>query len=261
MISGAYVGNRGRKRFHEDWIRLSAHYRRGDHLLTLGRWLGSKKGWTSAPVHPLVRSKLSRILELAEGKDVLDCGCVGARLEDAPFEYDGNTSASGNIQIAKVARSCLGVDIWGEEVEKRRQVGLNVVTANVETMRLGKTFDLIVAGDLIEHLANPGEFLSRAFAHLRDQGYLCIVTPNAFSVNTVLKSLLGIGTQVNAEHTCWYDPTTLGQLLKRYGFAPIEWYWQDYGRNPLASAIVSLRPSLAAHFICIAERHPRVNLP
>lgn len=224
--------------------------------MTLWVWLGSKKGWTSAGNHPLVRSKLSRILELARGKDVLDCGCVGARLEGASFEYEGNTSASGHFRIAEAARSCLGVDMWEEEVERRRRAGLNVVTANVETMQLGKTFDVIVAGDLIEHLANPGAFLQRAYEHLRDRGYLCIVTPNAFSVNTVFKSLLGVSAEVNAEHTCWYDPTTLEQLLRRHGFRPVEWYWQDYGRNPVALALVRRRPNLAAHLICIAQREP-----
>jgi len=226
----------------------------GGFAVTMWSRLGSTKGWSTAQNFPRVRSKLARILELARDKDVLDCGCVGAPFEDAPREYEANTAATPHLQIAQAARSCVGVDTWAEEVEKRRKAGLNVVVADVETMRLGKTFDVIVAGDLVEHLANPGSFLDRAYEHLRDGGYLCIVTPNAFSANTVVKSLIGISVRVNPEHTCWFDPTTLEQLLSRHGFRPVEWYWQDYERNPLMAALVWRRPNLAAHFICIAQR-------
>jgi len=79
-------------------------------------------------------------------------------------------------------------------------------------------FDVVVAADLIEHLANPGLFLERCREHLRDGGLLCIVTPNAHSLNTSAKALLGVRAAINPKHTSWYDPTTLKQLLARHGF-------------------------------------------
>ena len=33
--------------------------------------------WPPADRFPLVESKFGRILELCEGKEVLDCGCIG----------------------------------------------------------------------------------------------------------------------------------------------------------------------------------------
>jgi len=59
---------------------------------------------------------------------------------------------------------------------------------------------------------------------------------------------------VNPEHTCWYDPTTLKQLLARHGFRPAEEYWQDYQRSPLVHLSVRLRPNLAAHYIVIVRK-------
>jgi len=196
-----------------------------------------------------VESKFARILELVEGKEVLDCGCIG----DVAESREEARKAS-HEQIAKRAKYCLGIDIWKEEVEKRRAMGYNMVTGNVETMALGRQFDLIVASDLIEHLANPGLFLERAREHLRDGGLLCIVTPNAHSLNTAAKALLGARTAVNPEHTCWYDPTTLRQLLGRVGFHPKEEYWQDYRAKPLVEIALRARPNLAAHYIVIAEK-------
>jgi cyclopropane fatty-acyl-phospholipid synthase-like methyltransferase len=163
-------------------------------------------------------------------------------------------SETSHFHIAKAARRCVGVDIVAGEVERRRNAGYDVRLANVETMQLGETFDVIVAADLIEHVSNAGAFLDRAREHLHTKGLLCVVTPNLWSANVVLKSLAGIQSQVNPEHTCWYDPVTLRQLLERHGFEPEEWYWQDYQMHPLAALLTHLRPNLAAHFIVIARR-------
>lgn len=204
--------------------------------------------WSAAQRFPVLDSKFGRILELSEGKDVLDCGCIGSRAEGLE-----DVRKASHEQIAKRARYCLGIDIWKEEIEKRRGLGYNVVHGDVERMSLGRQFDVIVAADLIEHLANPGAFLERCREHLKSDGVLCLVTPNAHSLNTSAKALLGVMTAVNPEHTCWYDPVTLRQLLARYGFRPKEEYWQDYRKNPLTDIAVRVRPNLAAHFIVIAE--------
>lgn len=205
--------------------------------------------WARAERFPLVDGKFARILELVASKDVLDCGCVGAVAENVEEARRGS-----HEQIARRARYCLGIDIWKEEVEKRRAMGYNVVHGDVERMALSRQFDVIVAADLIEHLANPGMFLDRAREHLRDDGLLCVVTPNAHSLNTSAKALLGVSVAVNPEHTCWYDPATLRQLLARHGFRPREQYWQDYRKNPLVDVAVHLRPNLAAHYVVIAEK-------
>ncbi len=205
--------------------------------------------WQPTFRFPLVEGKFSRILELVDGKDVLDCGCVGAEAKDLE-----EARKASHEQIARKAKYCLGIDIWREEVERRRALGYNVVHGDVERMSLGRQFDIIVAADLIEHLANPGLFLQRVREHLREEGLLCIVTPNAHSLNTSAKALLGVHVSVNPEHTCWYDPTTVHQLLARFGFRPREEYWQDYRRNPLVDLALRLRPNLAAHYIVIAEK-------
>jgi len=204
--------------------------------------------WQPADQFPLVRSKFARILELCDGKDVLDCGCIGDVAESVE-----EAKQATHEQIARRAKYCLGIDIWKEEVEKRKAMGYNIVYGNVETMALGRQFDVVVAADLIEHLANPGLFLERCREHLRDGGLLCIVTPNAHSLNTSAKALLGVRAAINPKHTSWYDPTTLKQLLARHGFRAREEYWQDYGAKEFAKLAVRLRPNLAAHYIVIAE--------
>lgn len=204
--------------------------------------------WAPLRPWPLTESKFDRILDLCKDKDVLDCGCIGSKMEGP-----GGMAATSHYRIVRAARHCVGVDIDEGEVAKRQEAGYDVRLANVETMQLGETFDVVVAADIIEHVSNAGRFLDQVKKHLRGDGFLGIVTPNPFSVNTVVKSLLGVQVVINAEHTCWYDPVTLGQLLDRHGFTPVEWYWQDYQSQPLATLAVRIRRNLAAHFIVLAK--------
>jgi len=218
-------------------------------MIVLG-WLGILPArWRRLPPRPLVASKFDRIMELVEGREVLDCGCVGGEIH-SDAQYEQTTHAA----LARRAKYCLGIDIWKEEVEKRRALGLDIVHGNVETMNLGRTFDVIVAADVIEHLANPGLFLDRAHEHLRDGGRLCLVTPNAFSLNNAVKYALGREPGVHPEHTTWYDFVTLRQLLARHGFEPLEEYWQDYARGAMTQLALALRPNLAAHLLVIARK-------
>lgn len=207
-----------------------------------------KRNWHAVAPFRFTNSKFARILEICRGKDVLDCGCVGSPIENAE-----EMAGTSHFQIAAVSRRCVGVDLNGTEIGKRRSLGYDVRHANVESMALGEQFDVVVAGDLIEHVSNAGAFLEAVKDHLRPAGLLCLVTPNATSANSVFKAIFGVESIVNPEHTCWYDPITLQQLLTRHGFEPLEYYWQDYQRHPLVTILTRLRPNLSAHFILIAR--------
>jgi SAM-dependent methyltransferase len=201
--------------------------------------------WVREDDLPLFRSKFARILELCEDRDVLDVGCVGGRNE--------RIEESSHARLAAVSRYCVGIDIVADEIDRRRAAGYNVEFANAEDFHLGHKFDVIVAADLIEHLASPGRFLERAREHLRPSGVLCLVTPNALSLNNAFKSLAGLQVAINPEHTCWFDRSTLRELLRRCGFGIVEEYWQDYLKHPLTAIFLRFRKNLASHLIVIAR--------
>ncbi len=92
----------------------------------------------------------------------------------------------GKNFIVKNSRTCLGIDIEEKEIIKMKKEGYNVICANVETMQLNLKFDVIIAGELIEHLHNPGLFLNTLYEHLRDEGKLILTTPNPFNFRSFL---------------------------------------------------------------------------
>ncbi len=79
-------------------------------------------------------------------------------------------------------------------------------------------FDLIHAGDVIEHITNAGGFLQFVKRHLKPGGRVIISTPNPFFKGHFF-SVFRKGTLTpNFEHTCWITPTCMNELAYREGF-------------------------------------------
>jgi SAM-dependent methyltransferase len=160
----------------------------------------------------LVANRVAYLSELARGKNVLDVGVVEHCLE-----------AHENPEwlhrhLASSAAFCLGVDLLELETRKLADAGFNVMVADLTREPLGQQFDLIVAGEVLEHVDAPGKFMKNCAAMLRPDGRLVITVPNPWYVNAVLKSALRSHTFVDsADHVCWFDASTLVELGQRNG--------------------------------------------
>ncbi len=82
----------------------------------------------------------------------------------------------------------------------------------------GKTFDLITAIDLIEHVSDPGSLLRHARTLLRPGGHLLLVTPN---LNLGIRhGSRWYGFTSHFDHVVYYTPQALEELAARTGLAP-----------------------------------------
>ena len=52
-------------------------------------------------------------------------------------------------------------------------------------------------------------------------GRLVLTTPNAFAISNFVYRIGG-RPRINKGHTCWYDETTITQLLQRHGYEVVE---------------------------------------
>lgn len=167
---------------------------------------------SSAKQLELVVDRISYLSDLARGRDVLDVGVVehyiGAK--DSPEWL--------HQHIAKAAASCLGVDLLEPEIAKLAEAGFNVRVADLTKDPLSRRFDLIVAGEVLEHVDAPGKFMTNCATMLRPGGRLVISVPNPWYFNAVLKSVSRRQTFVDsADHVGWYDASTLLELGQRSG--------------------------------------------
>ncbi len=159
----------------------------------------------------LYRDKIEWVKKYVAGKKVLDLGCVRHNIEET--EKDDWLHGV----IVKEADNVTGVDYLEKEVEELNKKGFNIVCANVETMDLNEQYELIVAGDLIEHLNNFGLFLERVRCHLQSDGTFILTTPNPINIMRFFGVLFKGEVGVNFEHTCWFTMKVLQQLVERYG--------------------------------------------
>lgn len=75
------------------------------------------------------------------------------------------------------------------------------------------TFDTVIAGELIEHLINPAQFLSELKYVLKLGGRVILTTPNPWSITYVIREWLGINSlSTLPEHKHLWD----AQLLKKF---------------------------------------------
>ena len=170
---------------------------------------------------PLVKDRVSYLLHISAGLDVLDVGCAGKKADGRI--PDVATTLHHALKL--VCKSLVGVDSDEGGIQLLAREGFEVTCDDVITMDLQRSFDLIIAGEIIEHLSNPESALKNLGKHLNKTGRLILTTCNPFYYRQQSKILRKGSIQVHPEHTAWYDPMTMGVLLNNAGFKIIKGAW------------------------------------
>jgi len=157
--------------------------------------------------------RVERILENVTGRRILHVGCAGS------LQTESDSWLHGRLMLRFPESEIVGLELDGELVERMRALGYeNVVQGNAESMSFERDFDCIVAGEVIEHLSNPGQFLQASIRALKPGGRLVVTTPYIFGLFHFAHALLRFPkTSPNPEHSCWFCPSTLSELAHREG--------------------------------------------
>lgn len=112
---------------------------------------------------------------------VLHVGCCG---DDDGFvqEWKGGTALHKYLHDL-LGDNLIGVDINEKRVQELNDKGMKAFVGDAQNLpkSIGK-FDVIVAGEVIEHLENSGLFLRSARQLLREESRLILTTPNVLGV-------------------------------------------------------------------------------
>lgn len=148
-------------------------------------------------------NRIKEIISLIPiNKDILDIGCA-----QNPEIYEA---------LAKKNTKIIGIDIDKKKTQKMQDKGHRVYLMNAENIKLNHKFDYIVAGEIIEHLSNPGLFIESARKHLKDRGKIIITTPNISSIFLYILVVVFDQTQ-DPTHTFYFDKKNLEVLIGRFG--------------------------------------------
>lgn len=144
-----------------------------------------------------------------------------------------------------------------------------------------KSFDCIVAGEIIEHTWRPAEMIKECHRVLKDDGFLILSTPNIFDLLNVLrfyllkKDTLGFNIDNLAyqeakdnfqnwredkkevlsqpQHKILYSPAMITQLLNMHGFRVDDLVFVHHPKNYLHAILLKIFPQ-AAHLGLVARK-------
>jgi len=134
---------------------------------------------------------IQEITHLKKGR-ILDYGC-----------------STGNfLEVARKHKySVIGKELNKKSISICRKKRLDVRSSITE-----KDFDLIHAGDILEHMQYPKKFVKELGTHLKKDGFLVMATPDFTNFITRM-------TQIKPkEHLFYFTPKGLKYLLENNGF-------------------------------------------
>ena len=199
------------------------------------------------------------LLSLCRNKKVLHLGCV-----DYPItEEQIKDNRFLHTKIMAIARDVVGVDIDKEGITLLSKLGIdNIIQADVENLEgLNiSIFDVIVAGEIMEHLKNPGLFLKTIKKYMDSNTLLVISVPNAFCLRRFLRIPFGC-EKVHPEHFYYFSHVTLSRLLESCGYSILtrsSYFFEDncISLAGIIERVASLiSPNLCEGLVYIAKKN------
>lgn len=168
--------------------------------------------------------RVSFLSELLGNKKVLHIGCA-----DHFNVIDAKISAGKHLHCALIKQSQIvtGIDLNVKAIkhlqEKYNIPDLHIcnileVDGDSETFSEGRHYDFALLAEIVEHIDNPGQFLTHlneTLGHLYDR--IIITVPNAFS-SVALRAWKNGIEAVNSDHRFWFSPYTIARLTTAAGF-------------------------------------------
>lgn len=181
----------------------------------------------------------AHIVNLCTGKTVLHLGCVDYPLLDERLR----TNQLLHQKLLAVAKKVWGVDLDRDGIEVLSEMHKipDLLVADVEELPSLKSLfgniDVVVAGEILEHVNNGGKVLSGIRELLPPGGKLIVSVPNALALRIFFHTLRH-RENVHPDHVVYYSPYTLTNFLDRFGFVTHDLYTYWYpSTRPLVNNI------------------------
>ena len=150
---------------------------------------------------------------IGKNKLVLDVGCGDGFIMN---------------MIRNLGNKVIGIEIADSAIKKARKKGFKVYDLSLNSNWSGKIqekFDVIFAGEIIEHIFDTDQFLSNIRKVLKKNGKLIITTPNLATLGRRLMLFVGqnplietTGRSTDAGHIRYFTQGSLCMLLRENGF-------------------------------------------
>lgn len=166
--------------------------------------------------HPPISRRLDHLKQLAKGRVVLDVGVVEHYAENQ------RSQRWLHRHLVEVAARCRGVDILADDVEILRSQGYDVEVHDLTVAPMDERFELIVMGEIVEHLGAPQPFLANVRQSMAEGGRVVMTTPNPYMLNRAWHGLRGRFSD-SVDHAVLLGPGNIAELAGREGLRIDAW--------------------------------------
>lgn len=147
-----------------------------------------------------------------KGKRILDIGV--AEHDISHINQDGWQHKF----IVEHSSYCVGVDIIEDLVTLLNTKGYNIKCVDATSdIDLGERFDVVLIGDVIEHVNNPVDLLKFAMRHCTENAIVIVATPNPFFYKNFIDTIRNSTFVANFEHISWITPSMAMEIARRAG--------------------------------------------
>ena len=135
------------------------------------------------------------------------------------------------LEYRKINKNIIGIDLEGwydlECFNKEVDISLfkPIFKADCQNFNLNQKFDLIICGEVIEHLSNFQGFFNSLRKHLTENGRVIITTPNPMSFMRLCQKLIKQEPSNDKYHTIMLDSITFSNMCHENGFKVVENYY------------------------------------
>ena len=195
--------------------------------------------------------KVNEILKRVPRGDILEIGCCGGEFLELLREKGWNVKG---LEISKKA----------VQRAKNNKLDVKVHDANKKIPFKDESFDVIFAGELIEHVFDDVEFLNDCYRLLKKEGKIIITTPNLLSLKNRVLMLFGLNPRYSLSpyHYHVYTKKVILDVFGKSKFhsPKIKGNFIIYSKNrepvlgSLFEKLADYFPSLSEHFIVSAKK-------
>ena len=201
---------------------------------------------------PRLVQRVDEVAARCRGRRVLHLGCTN-------WPYTAESDRAGTLlhrRLAADAGELWGLDGDHEGLVALRDLGFDRLwLGDLEDLASARPldgtdaalgpFDVVVAGEVLEHLGRPAGLLEGLRPLVAPGGEVLVTVPNAYCAfrfaSYAASRWRGHGEPVHPDHVAYYSESTLGVLLDRCGYDVDDLAFYDLGVEHRPSAPRSWR--------------------
>jgi SAM-dependent methyltransferase len=166
-----------------------------------------------------VTARWDAIAPKLKNKKVIHVGCI----DHVPLLKERfNSGEWFHQQITDISSKCVGIDINAEGVDYvKKEFGtdnvycLDITKDPIDILK-NEDYDVIILGEVLEHIDNPVEFLSTIRERCQNVEQIIITVPHIISRDRLRDARKGLEI-INSDHRYWFTAYTLAKIMTQAG--------------------------------------------